>query len=276
MVKRARGQRIVGQRLKLTDAARRLGWHVETLRLRIRDGRLKAIRGPHGAYYVSPDDLAAVARPREQPARRQPTQEEMEASWDQLERYLERNRSALVRELKLFRDVRAHPSHHRRLYHLIAVDRLEELGISVDEIAAKVDISARQVRRLAQRRPLDALRRDLQTIRGRRHTQLVARRLVDQLRAQLEAQGFRFHRLPLQVASRRSFSRFRPIDPDQLPPAHKVKGLTPEEVRALRRAGLTEEQIEAVSLVGMGADEVNELIVRSIGRRARQTARHHF
>jgi hypothetical protein len=45
-------------------------------------------------------------------------------------------------------------------------------------------------------------------------------------------------------------------------PAYKVKKLTSDEVRGLRRAGLTEDQIEAVSLVGMGADEVNELMLR--------------
>lgn len=48
-------------------------------------------------------------------------------------------------------------------------------------------------------------------------------------------------------------------------------------LRPRRRLSLQpREQIKAVSLVGMGADEVNELIVRRIGPRARRTARHHF
>jgi hypothetical protein len=52
-------------------------------------------------------------------------------------------------------------------------------------------------------------------------------------------------------------------------PAYKVKKLTSDEVRGLRRAGLTEDQIEAVSLVGMGADEVNELMLRGLEPRAK-------
>ncbi len=46
--------------VKLDLAADRLGGHVETLRIRVRDGRLQAVRGPHGAYYVSEPALAAL------------------------------------------------------------------------------------------------------------------------------------------------------------------------------------------------------------------------
>jgi len=35
--------------MRLDEAARRLGCHVETLRIRVRDGRLAAVRGRHGA-----------------------------------------------------------------------------------------------------------------------------------------------------------------------------------------------------------------------------------
>jgi len=252
------------KRIKLTDAARRMGCHVETLRIRIREGRLKATRGPHGAYYVSADDLAALPRPGQKPVARQPTQEELKASWDKIERYLKRNRAALARELRQFRQVRQDPSQNRRLYRLISVNRLVDLGLNFEQIAVRVGISARHARRLAERRPLDALRRDVETIRSRRRTVVEARRMVDELRAQLERQGFRYHRLPLKAMGRGRFWRFRPINPDEPQPAHKVKDLTQDEARALRRAGLTDDQIEAVSLVGMGTDEVHELMMQGI------------
>ncbi|MDQ6720754.1 MAG: hypothetical protein M3003_08165, partial [Candidatus Dormibacteraeota bacterium] len=68
---------------------------------------------------------------------------------------------------------------------------------------------------------------------------------------------------------RRRFWRGRWINPDEPQPAHKVKRLTSDERRALRRAGLSEDQIAAVSLVGMGADEVHELMVRGLEPRAK-------
>jgi len=233
----------------------------------VRAGELKATRGPHGAYYVSRVDLAALPRPGQRPpSPPQPQPEEVEASWDQMEQYLEKGRLGLTRELKLFRQVRADPASNRKLYRLIAVNRLGRAGMRFPAIAAELGISARQVRRLAERRPLDAFRRDLQTIRSRRDA---LPRLVNKLRAGLEAEGFRYHRLPLAIAGRRRFWRFRPINPDEPQPAHKVKRLTSDERRALRRSGLSEDQIDAISLVGMGTDEVHELMLRGTGPRAR-------
>lgn len=258
--------------VKLSDAARRLGCHVETLRLRIRAGQLKATRGPHGAYFVSRKELALLPRPGQPPPRAlapQPTRDEVEASWDQMEHYLAKTGLGLPRELKLFRQVRGEPTSNRKLYRVIAVNRLGRAGMSFPAIARELGISTRQVRRLAKRRPLDSLRRDLETIRSRRYALMEARSLVDKLRAGLEAEGFRYHRLPLAIAGRRRFWRFRPINPDEPQPAHKVKRLTPDERRALRRGGLSEDQIEAVSLVGMGADEVHELMVRGLEPRAK-------
>lgn len=254
--------------IKLSDAARRIGCHVETLRLRIRAGQLKATRGPHGAYYVSREDLAALPRPgQRQPPPPGPTAAEVEDSWDQMEHYLARGRLGLTRELKLFRQIRAEPASNRKLYRVIAVNRLGRAGMRLPAIAAELGISTRQVVRLAERRPLDALRRDLQTFRSRRQARLAARILVDRLRAELEAEGFRYHRRPLSTDSRRRFWRFRPINPDEPQPAYKVKRLTPDERRGLRRSGLTEDQIDAISLVGMGTDEVHELMLRGIGPR---------
>ena len=48
-----RDQMDVSGLIRLDLAADRLGCHVETLRIRVRDGRLPAVRGRHGAYYVS-------------------------------------------------------------------------------------------------------------------------------------------------------------------------------------------------------------------------------
>ncbi len=258
--------------IKLSDAARRLGCHVETLRLRIRAGQLKATRGPHGAYYVSRKEFASLPRPGQRPLRApapEPTGDEVEASWDQMEDYLAKTPLGLPRELKLFRQIRDEPTSNRKLYRVIAVNRLGRAGMSFPAIAGELGISTRQVRRLAERRPLDAIRRDLETIRSRRHALMEARRLVDKLRAGLEAEGFRYHRLPLAIAGRRRFWRFRPINPDEPQPAYKVKRLTWDERRALRRGGLSEDQIEAVSLVGMGADEVHELMLRGLEPRAK-------
>lgn len=268
-MRKRRARKTAGRPIKLSDAARRLGCHVETLRLRIRAGDLSATRGPHGAYYVSRADLAALLRPRTRPPRSEPTPEEVEASWDQMAEYLERSRLGLTRELKLFQQIRVEPTSNRKLYRVIAVNRLGRAGMSLPAIASELTISVRQVRRLAERRPLDALRRNLETIRSRRHAVMEARRRVDKLRVGLEAEGFRYHRLPLAIAGRRRFWRFRPINPDEPQPAHKVKRLTSDERRALRRAGLTEDQIEAVSLVGMGADEVHELMLRGLEPRAK-------
>lgn len=259
--------------IKLSDAARHLGCHVETLRLRIRAGQLKATRGPHGAYYVNRGDLAALPRPAQ---RRTPppgpTADEVEDSWDQMEHYLARGRLGLTRELKLFRQIRREPASNRKLYRVIAVNRLGRAGMRFPAIAAELGISTRQVVRLAERRPLDALRRDLETFRSRRQARLDARLLVNKLRAGLEAEGFRYRRRPLSVTGRPRFWRFRPINPDDPQPAHKVKRLTADERRALRRSGLTEDQIEAISLVGIGADEVHELMLR--GTCPRQA--HHY
>ena len=50
--------------IKLAEAARSIGCHVETLRVRVRDGRLRAVRGAHGAFYVDLRDIAALPKPR--------------------------------------------------------------------------------------------------------------------------------------------------------------------------------------------------------------------
>jgi hypothetical protein len=139
------------------------------------------------------------------------------------------------------------------------------MGLPSSLIAEMLGITARHARRLAKKRPLDALRRDLVTIRSRRAAVADARLIVNQLRRELEDRGFRYHRRPLESNGQKVW-RTEQRTLDQPQPAYKVKKLTSDEVRALRRARLTEDQIEAVSLVGMGADEVNELMLRGLRR----------
>jgi len=81
--------------LKLDDAAELLGCHIETLRLRIRSGRLKAIRGPHGAYFISARSLRVLrVRTRPPRQRRTPTAEDLNVALRAMERRLRRTPAA--------------------------------------------------------------------------------------------------------------------------------------------------------------------------------------
>jgi hypothetical protein len=252
-----------GRRIQLSDAARRLHCHVETLRIRVRDGRLKASRGPHGAYYVGAEELANLPRPGKSQAPPIVSPGDIDDAWDRGERFLDRNRHVFARELKLYRVLRGDPDRQPRLYRLLSVNRLRALGLPFAQIADMVGITARHARRLAKRRPLDALRRDLATIRSHRAAVMQARLVVNQLRRELEERGFRYHRRPIQPNAYKTWrAEQKMLDDPQ--PAYKVKKLTHDEVRALLRAGLSEDQIEAISLAGMGADEVNEFMMRGL------------
>ena len=148
--------------IKLAEAARSVGCHVETLRVRVRDGRLRAVRGAHGAYYVDLRDLAALPKPRRGwPERWEVTPSQLEGSWDLVEGTLGRARAWRNRELDLVATLRADPSTNRRLYRLVSVHRLRRLGLTFDQIAAELSISPRHARRLAGRSVFLALRRHL-------------------------------------------------------------------------------------------------------------------
>src|SRR5579859_5148345 len=66
--------------IKLDAAARRLGSHVETLRLKIRSGKLHAVRGPHGAYFIRFGSLVQL-RERKPPAPPAPKETDLELAW---------------------------------------------------------------------------------------------------------------------------------------------------------------------------------------------------
>jgi len=148
--------------VKLDRAARRLGCHVETLRLHIRTGRLRAVRGPHGAYYVDGEDLAAYPRPRRGwPPPEKFSAEELEGSWALVEGVLPKARAWRDRELALVDELRAHPEMNRRLYRLASAQRLRRLGLTFGQIAGELGIASRHARRLSDASLFLALRREL-------------------------------------------------------------------------------------------------------------------
>jgi hypothetical protein len=148
--------------VKLDKAASRLGCHVETLRLHIRTGRMAAVRGPRGAYYVDAEDLASYPRPhRGWPAPRKFSVEELEGSWSLVEGVLPKARAWRDRELALVDELHADPEINPRLYRLVSVHRLRRLGLTFGQIADELGITSRHARRLIAGSPFLAFRREL-------------------------------------------------------------------------------------------------------------------
>jgi len=148
--------------VKLDKAARRLGCHVETLRLHVRTGRLRAVRGPHGAYYVDAEDLVSYPRPRRGwPLPEEFSDQELERSWSLVEGALPKVRAWRDRELALVDELHAHPDRNRRLYRLASVQRLRRLGLTFGQIAGELGITSRHARRLGAASLFLALRREL-------------------------------------------------------------------------------------------------------------------
>ena len=148
--------------LKLDEAARRLGCHVETLRVHIRDGRLTAIRGPHGAYYLDVRDVAAYPRPhRGWPKPAEFSERQLRQSWALVEGTLPKARAWRDRELDLVDELRRHPERNRRLFRRLSVHRLRQLGLTFGQIAAELGITSRHARRLIVSSVFLALRREL-------------------------------------------------------------------------------------------------------------------
>lgn len=242
--------------LKLDDVAKRLGCHVETLRLRIRTGRLKAVRGPHGAYFISGRSFAALrVRKLPQRQRRNPTSRDHQAAWEVVERRLRRQPGALEEVLPFLRALKARPALNPRVYRLLFAHSLRELGFDVVTIAAELGVSIRHARRLIGNDLVEPFAKA-----AHRWTWVEARRLVAELRAELTAEGFRFHRWVMR--GRRRIGP--PTHPDRPRPAFKVKRISAEEKVALRYAGLSAEQIWAIGIVGLGSDELNELLLRGL------------
>jgi hypothetical protein len=147
----------------------------------------------------------------------------------------------------------ANPGLHRAVYRLVVVTGLHELGYGVDGIAAAVGVSERQARRLIGKDPNRPVARV-----AHRWWLREARRLVGELRAELQAEGIQFH----QWSMRGRRKAGPPIRPDRPRPAFKVKALLRDERLVLQRAGLSLAQIKAIEVVGMSADELNQLFLR--------------
>lgn len=270
--------------VKLDKAARRLGCHVETLRLRIRHGQLKAYRGPHGAYFI--DILSLLRLVANNPAAPlAPTETDLKEAWRKarlrarqelgvseagdIRPYSRSGRRYSARSTRTYRAARRQvhqppelqmlvvfldalkkdPNIHPVAYRLLIGQGLGALGFRAKQIAPVLGVSQRQARRLARKREIgDAVFRA-----ARRWASREARRLVVELRQQLAAEGFRFHRS--------SGSGGPPVHPDRPRPAFIVTTVNRDEVMGLKRAGLSDQQIWAITMVGIGSDELNQLLL---------------
>jgi AraC-like DNA-binding protein len=239
--------------LKLHQVAELLGCHVETLRLRIRAGRLKAVRGPHGAYFISSRSLRNLrVRKRPPRQRRQPTAENLEVGWRAVERRLRRAPAAHDEVLPFLEALKINRTINLAAFRLVCASGLHELRFQVDDIAAELGVSVRHARRLIGIDPGVAVAKA-----AHRWAPVEARRIVRALRAQLQAEGIRFHQWVMR--GRRLVGP--PTHPDRPRPAFKVKRLLQDERAGLRRAGLSPEQVWAINIVGLGSDELNELLL---------------
>jgi len=247
-------RRVKGRLLKLDRVAELLGCHVETLRLRIRSGSLKAVRGPHGAYFISGRSLAGLRVRKRSPRQpRTPTAEDLELGWRTVIRRLRRAPAAHEEVVPFLEALKINRAINLGAYRLVCAGGLHELGFKVDDIAAQLGVSARHARRLIGKHPGVAVAKA-----AHRWAPLEARRIVRALRAQLQAEGIRFHQWVMRGRRRAG----PPTHPDRPRPAFKVKRLLPDEKAGLRRAGLSPEQVWAINIVGLGSDELNELLLR--------------
>ena len=273
--------------IKLDAAAKKLDCHVETLRLRIRSGRLKAYRGPHGAYFISTASLQRLLA-RNERAPRSLTAKDLELAWRisrvrvgeelaqkrvrdeprhaDIERRWEEGRirdwSTIHRVDQLpeqyqmivpfLQILKSDPGVHRAVYRLLLGQGLGSFGFRAKEVAPVLGVSQRQARRLVRKREIvTAVFRAARNWGPRR-----AQRLIDALRSQLQTDGSGFHR---KMTTR---SRWHPFRREGPRPAFVVRKLNADESVGLRRAGLTDEQIWAITIVGIGSDELNQLLLR--------------
>jgi AraC-like DNA-binding protein len=244
--------------IRLPEAARKLGCHVETLRERIRDGRLSAVRGPHGVYLVKPQDLDRQPRPvRGRPPKDWPvlSRADNERSWREAELELSADSNDIRIEVRLLKVLREDPDFAPELYRLVTVHRLRAIGWSFLPIADELEISERHARRLAKKRLWRSLHYLLAIRRARLSRKLTHRRaqeLIEILRDRLNAENvprgpWRWKRHKLNVYER----------------------------QGLMHAGITEAELDAIWLKGLPYDQINYLLLKgfhgSTGRIAIRT-----
>jgi hypothetical protein len=240
--------------LTLSTAAREMGCHVETLRERVRDGRLQAMRGPHGAYVVTRAAIEAQEKPRRG---RPPTDRDWleltetleRKSWAEVERLLSDESDDIRIELRLIKALREDPDFWPELYNLVSVHRLRAIGGTTRWIGWQLEISERHVRRLVAKRLWRRMRYLLAIRRTRLNRALARRRareLIEILRDRLHAQ-----RVPPS------------------PGRWKRHKLNAYEREALLNAGVTVEELEAIWLEGLTINEINHLLLKGFGRSTR-------
>jgi DNA-binding transcriptional MerR regulator len=244
--------------LTLKEAAERIGCHVETLRLRVRTGGLEVVRGPHGRYYVSEEELEDLW-PIRRMKRRPPAQDRLDLVMTSIDRLVE-DRGRLARwQRALVAVVRDDPAADPPLYRAIAVQALLLAGFNIPETAEQLAMSRRQVRRLRRLTIGGALlaahQRTQRTERG--VLRRAARPVVAELQARLAATGFRAARRdPRSSQSGAQGGRTARIA--------LVRDLNRDQVQDLLLAGLTHTEVAAISLVGIGSDELNELMLNGL------------
>ena len=136
-------------------------------------------------------------------------------------------------------------------------------GLSSEQIASELGISARHVRRLADRSPFLAVRKAVfkKTMRTEAEARKGARRIVAELRAALKASGFQ-----PRLDAGRDGPRWPAAKEDEPRPAFTERKLSSAEQKYLRAAGLSEAQIDAIATVGLGTNELHELLLRGINQ----------
>jgi hypothetical protein len=247
--------------IRLSEAARSLGYHVETLRLRIRRGELAASRGPHGTYYVTTAVMAGIGAPRRS-NRQAFALEALEWTWVVLEQVADHDGASHF-ELLLIAQIHRNPSLNRALHHLLTVKRLCMAGLSSVEISGLTGLSTRHVRRLKRRELIQALDQAQKQAeralppRFQEKNRRLAWRIVAGIQRRLDKAGFRYHRRPWQPDD-----TYTPRG--RRPPAHKARKLFREEIRHLRDGGLSAGQVLAIQMVGIGQDELNELMLHGL------------
>ena len=245
---------------RLTDAERTVNeaaelfeCHVETLRRRIRSGSLRASRGPRGAYLIRDSDLVGIwVRPLAGLRRRQVDEDE---SWSYVARLIHGYERTRTQTLALLDEVRWQPAKRPLLARLVEVQRLRLRGRSYREIATRLNLSERQIRRLARRDLEVALRMELVRDAERRsHTSRQrARDVVGGLEERIRTQGY----------SGRTRAEIAAAWPKRLRGVQRK--LTIEEVRQLRSLGLTAEELEAIALVGIPYEALAHLLSYGTG-----------
>jgi transposase len=240
--------------VKLDEAARQLGCHVQTLRVRIRSGSLEAVRGPHGAYYIAPSALKKLRGIRHVRPPGEVTPEIIERSWAVIEDTVD------IGTRTLLRVVHRNPGRDVAVYRLVSVHRLAAVGLSFKQIAGELGVSAYHARRLYRRSLVVELAKWARRRSTRRVSTRQARELLADLRTGLEAEGHQRH---LRVRLRRHGGQARTT-------AFTVRNLDRRAITWLRTRGLSEDEIDAIMQLGIGEDELHALILKAIDSEQRE------